>query len=526
MKLVHFSYNNPTINHPINGFDENLRNINFIRRGLNPICLVGINGSGKSKLLECIAEIFEYLTGCYTDFIKDPGNTSTQFRIDYTFKLSKGNIYVRFIQDQEKGKPICLTGTDEDSLVVEDNHIKIRAILPEMVLGYSSGENESLSQWFHPYIDEYRDYYQSKALPAKTTGILSQSKKTKNLPDLPHMLWIDFSMNKLVFIANSVFSLDPDSRWNTIIKEVNIHDLRSFRIIVKLKPKKGPAKGIIAAQEQKDLIAALKRCSSASYDPTDKEQSLILDYYYSSATYQAFKKEFSTAFNLYTALVKLDTLNLIVTRSELDEVSKVKRETGETLPRPVLIETQKALGFFGLKMYHKSNSVVHYSNLSDGEHQFLHIFGTLNMIQSQNVLFLLDEPETHFNPQWRSAFISNMDNIAKRREQEYLITTHSPFLLSDSRSENVFVFERFENKVKITHPDIETYGSAVELLLKVAFGVAPPVALKSSKELKSLLNKKNVTIADLEAGLNNYGDSIQKFDLYQKIRELKKGKRD
>ncbi|QXP63235.1 restriction system-associated AAA family ATPase [Polaribacter sp. HaHaR_3_91] len=512
MKLIHFSYNDPYSHHPINGFDENLRNIHFIKKGLNPICLVGINGSGKSKLLECIAEVFEYLTGRYTDFLKDPGTTTIQFRIDYIFKLSKGDSYVRFVQNQTKGKPDCFIGKDEDSLVGEKDDSKIRAVLPEIVLGYSSGENESLSQWFHPYVDEYGKYFND----------FRKGAVTKKLPDLPHMLWVDFSMNKLVFIANSVFSLDADSKWNNIIKEVNTTALRSFRIIIKLKPKKGPSKGIIAAKEQLDIIETLKRCSSSSHDAKDREQSLVLDYYYSEATYKAFKKNFNSAFGLYTALFKLDTLNLIVIQSELDEVNKIKKETGETLPRPVLIETQKAIGFFGLKMHHKSKSVVQYSNLSDGEHQFLHIFGALNMIQSKNVLFLLDEPETHFNPQWRSAFISNMDSIAKKREQEYLITTHSPFLLSDSRSENVFVFEKSANKIKITQPDIETYGSAVELLLKVAFGVAPPVALKSSKELKSLVTRKNVTIEALEAGINKYGDSIQKFDLYQRIRDFKK----
>ena len=105
MKIIHFSYKNPSENHPINGFDEILRNINNNHKGLSPICLVGINGSGKSKLLECIAEIFEYLTGCYTDFIKDPGDTKITFSVDYTFKVSRGSSYVRFIQNSPKGKP-------------------------------------------------------------------------------------------------------------------------------------------------------------------------------------------------------------------------------------------------------------------------------------------------------------------------------------------------------------------------------------------------------------------------------------
>ena len=134
MKLVWFTYDNPDIPHPLNGFDKQLRHPTSIEPGLNPICLVGINGSGKSKLLECLAEIFEYLTGCFTDFVKDPGPTNIQFRLDYIQRAERRKRYVRFEQNQERGKPICLVGNDEKNLKALDNLETIRDVLPEIVL--------------------------------------------------------------------------------------------------------------------------------------------------------------------------------------------------------------------------------------------------------------------------------------------------------------------------------------------------------------------------------------------------------
>ena len=65
-------------------------------------------------------------------------------------------------------------------------------------------------------------------------------------------------------------------------------------------------------------------------------------------------------------------------------------------------------------------------------------------------LFLFDEPDTHFNPDWRSKLVQLINtSISQGRSQELLLTTHSPFIISDCKPQNVFIFERNSNgKVK------------------------------------------------------------------------------
>jgi predicted ATPase len=66
-------------------------------------------------------------------------------------------------------------------------------------------------------------------------------------------------------------------------------------------------------------------------------------------------------------------------------------------------------------------------SFSDGEHQMLHTLGLCLLFKNTNSLFLLDEPETHFNPDWRANFITRLyQSLDGSGENEVLVTTHTP----------------------------------------------------------------------------------------------------
>ena len=77
---------------------------------------------------------------------------------------------------------------------------------------------------------------------------------------------------------------------------------------------------------------------------------------------------------------------------------------------------------------------------------------------------------------WRSNMVKMFSNIAKNKEQisqDILLTTHSPFILSDSNEKNIFKFIKVDGKIEyITNQDlgIPTYGTSVGLLLEHIFG--------------------------------------------------------
>ena len=239
------------------------------------------------------------------------------------------------------------------------------------------------------------------------------------------------------------------------------------------------------------------------------------------ATIEAFRANFQTTYQLYLAFNQIDLLNHVVVRSQISQIRRILKETGESLKIAAPFDDEKAFNLSHILVQSRNKDILSYQDLSDGEHQFLHIFGSLLMVSTDNTLFLLDEPETHFNPQWRSEFISIMSKLVYGRCQEYLITTHSPFILSDSKRENVLIFEKGRSKITIRKPDFQTYGADIDSLLHMAFGISPSIALKSKNEIKKLSKDENISREQLEDKLDDYGDSIEKLGLYQRIHELR-----
>ncbi|MDX3899301.1 MAG: AAA family ATPase [Sphingobium sp.] len=177
----------------------------------------------------------------------------------------------------------------------------------------------------------------------------------------------------------------------------------------------------------------------------------------------------------------------------------------------------------------EARRVVDYVSLSDGEHQLVEILGVFTMIREKNVLLLLDEPESHFNPQWRVAFMNRLRSVptadgsrvdqSDAAAQEVLLTTHAPFVPSDMRRENVVIFERVDGKVVPRSPDIETFGASFEHILEHCFRVEPPISEIPREEIKSLMHSDDP--AEIEAAVPHLGASVEKVLLLDHLRKLK-----
>ena len=120
---------------------------------------------------------------------------------------------------------------------------------------------------------------------------------------------------------------------------------------------------------------------------------------------------------------------------------------------------------------------VHYNNLSHGE-QIL--FGLLLNIffysRTQSSIFLLDEPELSLHPQWQKQLLNEMINIFKNFTNDkfqLLLTSHSPFILSDLPKQNVIFLEKDEktgNCINVTNKvDINPFGANIHTLLSHGF---------------------------------------------------------
>lgn len=508
-----------------------------------PFCFAGLNGSGKSNVLEALASIFYHLELCVAKF--RPDNFEKYFRRE---KCSPDVFELKYLihisQDGEKNKANVVTvakkSGKEPEMVVEEygtengktfdifllpsKHSNNPAIgklyLPDVVVGYSSGENEILSLPFIKnrliHFDEYRE--------AKVKSLAYKGPETS-------LIYIDSEMSQAVLL--SILLFENNDTLKPLERELHIKGIRSFRINLNkqklyLTEDKKTWSPILEQLESK--INLLKNCSTTWYED---EQLLWIDFYVDESTKKAFQTNFNNnPFELFSLLRIFYELNArIVSESIKEEIysSKGYYTDGKL---PVGSPSQNAFYFLDyllLKDVGEQEPIeLLLRNFSDGEHQFLHTMGICLMLKDKNSLLLLDEPETHYNPNWRAKFIDLLNESilaggGNNLQKEVLLTSHSPFIISDCLPNNVIFFQKENNTsktiaIKASEKGIKTYGSDVNYIMKNLFDTNL-VSSKSSNELQEIINRGNVN--ELLLAIDLFGESSQKQFLFKKIYELK-----
>jgi restriction system-associated AAA family ATPase len=199
------------------------------------------------------------------------------------------------------------------------------------------------------------------------------------------------------------------------------------------------------------------------------------------------------------------------------------------LPEPQ--DEEKAFRFERVNFFAQGNGeIVDYVSLSDGEHQLAQILGMFGMVSLPNALFLLDEPESHFNPQWRVKFMTRVldmptpdgtrRDVSGASQQDCLLTTHAPFVPSDMPRDRVFIFGKDTETgvVTVRNPDIETYGTTFDAIIEECFGVRPPISEEPRQDIQKLMESNDPE--EIRTGMMRLGYSVEKAFLADRLRQL------
>jgi len=131
--------------------------------------------------------------------------------------------------------------------------------------------------------------------------------------------------------------------------------------------------------------------------------------------------------------------------------------------------------------------------LSEGEQQAITIKGLTELLASKNTLFLFDEPDTYLHPGWQRMFIAEIQTMIENSEDTenyFLIATHSPNIVSGVKNESLFVLERGV----IKEIPFNSYGQNVDSLLIDFFdveGVRNKYVENLLLEVQNFVQKKN-----------------------------------
>jgi hypothetical protein len=121
------------------------------------------------------------------------------------------------------------------------------------------------------------------------------------------------------------------------------------------------------------------------------------------------------------------------------------------------------------------------------------------------------------------------DGSASRVIRDVLVTSHSPFIISDCIRDNVLVFTKdpTTQQIKWQRPDFETFGASVNAITMKVFGQTETIgdyAMARINELRQRLDAggdPNQLIG--EAG-KELGDSVEKVLFVNQALDKKEGK--
>ncbi|HEX8584213.1 MAG TPA: restriction system-associated AAA family ATPase [Allosphingosinicella sp.] len=491
---------------------------------LAPLCMIGPNGSGKSQFLQLIAEIFQAAWHEHA-----PGeerrsaNDAVLFDLEYIIKPPRTGSYetirlTRTLKGRKAG-PIELIRANGEC--IKAGEVGFGQFLPALVIGYTSGDNETLSL---PFLASRSGYAHDVAKAARETDANAVADN--------RLMLIDYGTNLEVLFSNLM--LGPEAVRADLLGHARLGDLASCRCIVRLahpavpkipkKNRRSSRKGIQLTDELETVIDNLKRTATC-WHVEEKTETYTFDFLITAATRQAFAHFWRDAFSLYRSLHKLALLNDLAiprpARKRFDKAVK-ERRFASRLPEPQ--QEDMVFSFEEVRFWPEGSmsDPVDYVSLSDGEHQQALILGTYAMITDTNAIFLLDEPESHFNPKWRVEFVQRiLKMVGERGSQEFVLTTHAPFVPSDIPRDQVMIFSRDETtgKFSVSEPNIETFGTTFDRILESCFGIRPPNSHIAEKEIEKLLKSNNV--AEVEEGFKDLGPSIGKALLADHLRKLK-----
>ncbi|WP_186033977.1 restriction system-associated AAA family ATPase [Burkholderia gladioli] len=495
---------------------------------LAPLCLIGPNGSGKSQFLQLLAEIFQAAWHEHASAEeRTSSNDDVLFELTYLINPYEKDIpeevkLVRKKTGRTVGPIELYRNGEEDS--IKPGHDEFGKYLPSIIIGYTSGDNETLSLPF----------FVSRSGYAADVAVAALSDSTEStLPDNRLML-IDYGTNLEVLFSNLM--LGKFEARSEILRHARLFDLASCRCVVRLAHSAAPKapvrqkkvtgrKGIQLTDELEGIIQSLKSTATC-WSIDEKTETYTFDFFIDSATREAFAHFWDDAFSLYRSLHKLALLNDLaiprVARKRLDRAVK-ERRFASRLPEPQ--QEDMVFGFEEVRFWttDEKKQIVDYVSLSDGEHQQALILGTYAMIREASALFLLDEPESHFNPQWRVKFVQRlMELTGSRKNQEVLLTSHAPFVPSDMPKEQVLIFSRDNRNIVVKEPPIETFGATFDRILESCFDIRPPISRIAEEKINELLESEDAD--EVERVLGELGQSVEKAFLADHLRRLKNKK--
>ena len=446
--------------------------------------LIGVNGSGKSTILEAIAIIFTQVK----EYCEDQKTRERKFNfsIEYSFNISE-TIEETTTTKQTAVKHIFLSSSKETGLefamFVDKEEIKtpqeMYKYLPDNLIFYYAGACGTLETIIDNTEDEQaRDLY-SKTNEKNISKVIESISKNIN--------YIRKDYYPLLFALNYI---DRDLKLPLNGKNFTIRNIR-FDIKQYRYTKNTDYNNLfnLTGFLRTFMDNLLKHSYGVEYDEENSIAFFNVDYHRgileaieklpNLTDYQRFNQTRFLAFHFISLLFRIGFIKKI----------------------HIAITDDK-------------ENVYLIDDFSEGEQQLIILDAIKKVLCQNNTVLFLDEPDAYLHPQRQRELIPYLKNIFTESYTQIITTTHSPFVAQSVDMNNILIFNS-KGKIK-THKDNilsnvtinnELFGIESEYSLDIENKIT-----KFQKLVSKILSEEkelDKSFYELREELNNYGEAVR-----------------
>ncbi|XOB61760.1 AAA family ATPase [Campylobacterota bacterium DY0563] len=407
--------------------DKNKDYVSIFPENINITAIVGENGSGKSSIYETINNLIEDLKN--HKFYKDSGFPITKNIL--IFKLNKKLYYISTI----KLNTIATKISDDFSLDIEE-------------ITYSFDNKKIFDSDFEEIIDKNRIKLEENEIAKILTNNLVYKK--------------DFKLSSFMYIPYKI------EIFNSFEYEKIIDGIKE-----KLKNEEFEKASSVPFEEEKDAEQQMHNNIYNFKDHID-ELKKIEDIYHQFLIIWFIENHY---FDSDLLRKKEKLLEVYEKQEENEKINEDAFLNPPTKNIDEFTEHEKELYFYNFHYYFsfdfEDSLGRKFLDLSHGERVF---FGQLisiyhKLTKSENVFLLnFDEPELTLHPNWQKKYLNELLNLLKQFKNDIhlIITSHSPFILSDLPKENIIFLEKGK-QVYPFEDNQQTFGANIHTLLSHGF---------------------------------------------------------
>lgn len=480
---------------------KNLEDITFKFNNKLTTLLVGLNGYGKSNLLEAIVIIFRELDLAERE--KDLTTETSSLFFDFTIEYnSKGNDVSIAAKNSELIIKTRRTGEDSNYKEISFSIFKRQkdeSFFPDYLIGYYSGENKRVQDLFKVHV-------------GKRISNLKNQKKNESV--LGKLFFTEQNFGELIFFTLWIFKDTP--KYGDKIKELLQEFIGiDFSSTVQIDICNPDFYKNYPEQNAEDLFSNIQSGVKNPFWGVTGDVDKLLQTLYNNnletSTPISFIDEDIDSSKIINEFVQFQHLNF---KTLLNDI---KDDFNTPVKFFDVLQAADSIGIIykiNTTIIKRGAAITHdFRELSEGEQQLLTTIGLLLIIGEFDALFLYDEPDTHLNPQWQREYARLINKFTFQNENsQIVVTTHSPLIVQSAEEADLFLFKSKDDKILVDYNVHRIHNWRIDQVLQSEyFGMVSsrPPSLDNYMKIREKILYKNSTEEleeeELEKFENDFG---------------------